>query len=553
MAGGHAALASLLFLARPGYNGNHHMEAVVVDSTANSIVVEDLTGDLFEALGPEGRPIAGFVPSRGSTGASLRSVSLRSIFAFNDSKQANAPTYQTQGTWTSAPSFASSQTTFTDVDADDNGGGFASWMIGAMLVPDVNIGAPLIITGATATTLTVAGDARGVASSGSQYIVYAAPFVNPTHGAWQTDPHKGGTRYLWAGYRYQPPQMGFWVDPPGAAGLGVYGASTGTNRLGQYYCWNRLYDVNLGRWTTPDPLAQYDNLQIYINGKPAGQIDATGLKTLETERRNSKKVTLAQKTEIKDRNVRFRGPELVNRRKEGDWCYQLFVTDRWRESWEITTKVTGTQYDLWSLEFDEDGYRHARNKALRSGLTSLVGGVFMMGHGFAAMIGGGMAAATPSAGVGQALGGAAMVGGFVEFGVGTAAMVDGVDTLQKLPKEEDFQKWQLQYAAQVEMDRVPEVTQTLLEDIHEFKLEMLALPCPGTECEDWGCPPDVGGDAGRKGAPGAGGPWGGKTGAWIRGRGIKPNGETASGRWTRGNSPRDPTAKSNPDPLPRGH
>ncbi|HRJ79637.1 MAG TPA: hypothetical protein PLF37_14145, partial [Planctomycetota bacterium] len=176
----------------------------------------------------------------------------RSIFAFNDSKQANAPTYQTHGTWTSAPSFASSQTTFTDVDADDNGGGFASWMVGALLVPDVNIGAPLLITGATATTLTVAGDARGVAANGTRYIVYAAPFVNPTHGAWQTDVHKGGTRYLWAGYRYQPPQMGFWVDPPGAAGLGVYGASTGSNRLGQYYCWNRTYDINTGRDTTPD-------------------------------------------------------------------------------------------------------------------------------------------------------------------------------------------------------------------------------------------------------------------------------------------------------------
>ncbi|GIK53101.1 MAG: hypothetical protein BroJett014_20740 [Planctomycetota bacterium] len=83
---------ALLFLARPGYNGNRHMEAVVVDSTANSIVVEDLTGELFEALGPEGRPIAGFV-----------------IFAFNDSKQANAPTYQTHGTWTSAPSFATAR------------------------------------------------------------------------------------------------------------------------------------------------------------------------------------------------------------------------------------------------------------------------------------------------------------------------------------------------------------------------------------------------------------------------------------------------------------
>jgi len=232
-----------------------------VDSTANTIVVEDLTGELFEALGPEGRPIAGFV-----------------IFAFNDSKQANAPTYQTHGTWTSAPSFASNQTTFTDADADDNGGGFASWMIGAILVPDVNIGAPLIITGTTATTLTVAGDARGVAANGTRYIVYAAPFVNPAHGAWQTDPHKGGTRYLWAGYRYQPPQMGFWVDPPGAPALGVYGASTGTNRLGQYYCWNRLYDVNLARWTTPDPVATpWWALTVYVNNEPLQRTDTAGL------------------------------------------------------------------------------------------------------------------------------------------------------------------------------------------------------------------------------------------------------------------------------------
>ncbi len=284
------------------------MEAVVVDTTANSIVVEDLTGDLSTVQWTVERaefcgagsltaagPIAGFVPSRGSTGASLRSVSLRSIFAFNDSKQANAPTYQTHGTWTSAPSYASSQTTFTDIDADDNGGGFASWMIGSILVPDVNIGAPLIITGATATTLTVAGDVEtvrwtveraelcgagssGVASSGSQYIVYAAPFTDSVRGTWQTDPHKGGTRYLWAGYRYQPSQMGFWVDPPGTAGLGVYGAATGTNRLGQYYCWNRTYDVNIGRWTAPDPVAMpFFNLVDYAGCKPVSRNDPSGL------------------------------------------------------------------------------------------------------------------------------------------------------------------------------------------------------------------------------------------------------------------------------------
>ncbi len=40
------------------------------------------------------------------------------------------------------------------------------------------------------------------------------------------------------------------------------------NKLGQYYCWNRLYDVNLGRWTTPDPVASpwwnlYFDTQLY--------------------------------------------------------------------------------------------------------------------------------------------------------------------------------------------------------------------------------------------------------------------------------------------------
>ncbi len=91
-------------------------------------------------------------------------------------------------------------------------------------------------------------------------------------------PARGGTRYLWAGYRYQPPQMGFWVDPPGAPGLGIYGAATGTNRLGQYYCWNRTYDINLGRWTTPDPVATpWWNLFDYVRNRPSQVADIAGL------------------------------------------------------------------------------------------------------------------------------------------------------------------------------------------------------------------------------------------------------------------------------------
>ena len=158
--------------------------------------------------------------------------------------------------------------------------------------------------------------------------------VHAARGTWQTDPHMGGTRHLepvrparawtvvsakragqgararrisnaicrvsatqpseacrhkwlasgWtirlarAGYRYQPPQMGFWVDPPGAAGLGVYGAATGPNHLGQYYCWNRTYDINLGRWTTPDPVASpWWNLFDYCLAASTSSTDSSGL------------------------------------------------------------------------------------------------------------------------------------------------------------------------------------------------------------------------------------------------------------------------------------
>jgi len=257
---------ALLFVARPSEAVDRHMEAVVVDTTSTTIVIADALGAVADALYSGGEKLSDFV-----------------VFAFNDSKQANSPTYQTQGTWTSPPSNtggSTGSTTFTDIEADDNGGGFASWMIGALLVPDVNIGAPLIITGTTATTLTVAGDARGVAANGTRYIVYAAPFTDAQYGVWHTDAHKAGSRYLWAGYRYQPPQLGFRVDPPGAPTLGTYGAATGTNKLGQYYAWNRIYDINTGRWTTPDPAATpWWNLFDATENRPTRSTDPKGLGT----------------------------------------------------------------------------------------------------------------------------------------------------------------------------------------------------------------------------------------------------------------------------------
>ncbi len=246
---------ALLYVARPGYNGTRNFWATVVDTTANTIVIEDAGGLIADTLYSGGEKLSDFA-----------------VLNFNRSAVTNSPAWDTQGTWTSAPSYASGQTTFTNT-----GAAFASWQVGSILVPDTNIGAPLVVVSATATTLVVAGDARGVAGSGSQYIVYAAPFTDPNHGTLQTDPHNGGTRYLWAGYRYQPPQMGFWVDPPGAPGLGVYGAATGANKLGQYYCWNRTYDIATGRWTTPDPVATpWWNLVAYVGDAPTQGSDPSG-------------------------------------------------------------------------------------------------------------------------------------------------------------------------------------------------------------------------------------------------------------------------------------
>ncbi len=48
--------------------------------------------------------------------------------------------------------------------------------------------------------------------------------------------------------------------------------------VGQYYCWNRTYDINTGRWTTPDPVATpWWNLQDYCSTKPNRNSDPSGL------------------------------------------------------------------------------------------------------------------------------------------------------------------------------------------------------------------------------------------------------------------------------------
>ncbi|MCC7509271.1 MAG: hypothetical protein IT464_07835 [Planctomycetes bacterium] len=100
-------------------------------------------------------------------------------------------------------------------------------------------------------------------------------------GEAQLDPWTRASRWLWAGYMYEPPLVGY----TGASGVERKApgpdndpATPDANLKGQYYCWNRTYDIGTGRWTTPDPAMQYANLHSYVGERPTGKADSSGLK-----------------------------------------------------------------------------------------------------------------------------------------------------------------------------------------------------------------------------------------------------------------------------------
>ncbi len=102
------------------------------------------------------------------------------------------------------------------------------------------------------THLEVRGDATGLGGSGATYRVIAPPGVDSTTGALAKPENmlsdradNPGCGYLWSGYQYIPPQVGH------ESGGSTTGAQPGTNKLGSYLCWNRIYEPNTGRWTTP--------------------------------------------------------------------------------------------------------------------------------------------------------------------------------------------------------------------------------------------------------------------------------------------------------------
>ena len=160
-------------------------------------------------------------------------------------------TYPTNGgIWTSDADEDSGTTTFTDSNAN-----FESYMVGWTLIPNIEKPNFLIISNvASATEIEVQGNAENLGSIGNIYRLAPAPGCCVTHGTLSEPENQGartfedpGTMWLWSGYQYVPPQVGLNIS--GTA----EGEQSGSNKLGNYHCWNRVYDVHVARWTTPDP------------------------------------------------------------------------------------------------------------------------------------------------------------------------------------------------------------------------------------------------------------------------------------------------------------
>lgn len=187
----------------------------------------------------------------------------------------------TGGEWTGSPTFeangggaADDRTKFTDSGAD-----FQAYMVGWLLQPDVELPSYLEIVEVDESSgnwVRVKGDADTLVTTGSTYRLHAPPGVDRATGALITGLEEAGSHWLWSGYEYVPPMVGF-ADPAGQD-PGIYGAQSGGNKLGSYHCWNRVYDVHTGRWTTPDPAeSPWSNLWAYAGGRPTLGTDPTGL------------------------------------------------------------------------------------------------------------------------------------------------------------------------------------------------------------------------------------------------------------------------------------
>lgn len=208
---------------------------------------------------------------------------------------------------------ASGETTLTDTSAT-----FHTYMVGWQIVLDMEFPVALTITARpSATTLKVAGDVRTLTDPGKFYILFAPPWVNPANGTLaevitegedvEWDVLTKGSLFLWAGYRYQPPMVGF------NDGGTTVGAQAGTNKLGNYHCNNRVYSIQAGRWLSPDQAARPGwNLNCYAFGNPIVRTDPTGLLLISimgTGQDEHTDDTIFNKSLVKEHGLRNEGED----------------------------------------------------------------------------------------------------------------------------------------------------------------------------------------------------------------------------------------------------
>jgi RHS repeat-associated protein len=249
----------------PGAGSDTYRVGTVIDTTTSTLVISDnatLNESIAKALYSSSTVIDDFV-----------------LLDFNDSTQANAPSgYTLGGTWSSV-SHSGGTTTLTR-----SSGNFQSWLLGCLVVPNVNFPAYFEITGTTSTTLTVTGDLTTIAASGDYFRVHipvgsdkstgTLASYDPIGETWTWDAANAGSRRLWASYLYMPPRMGF-TDENGF----TVGTQGGTNKLGQYHCNHRRYDIRSGRWISPDQASTpWFDLFDYCGGRQLKITDPNGLK-----------------------------------------------------------------------------------------------------------------------------------------------------------------------------------------------------------------------------------------------------------------------------------
>jgi len=243
-----------LVISRPASTGDRYITARVNDTTTTTIVVADTGGASAPVYAALNGQTQGFV-----------------VYDFHTG------TKTTGGSWTDAPDYHGGLmvTGFTDETAD-----FRSYMVGWTLIADVEKPSFLTIFAVpSATRVEVFGDATGLSADGKTYRRVAPPGVDPTTGA-LSKPNtvlskradNRGCMWLWSGYQYVPPQAGH------ESGGSTTGAQPSINNLGSYHCWNRTYDVFMGRWTTPDPIAKsWPNIWLYAQDAVLLRADPSGL------------------------------------------------------------------------------------------------------------------------------------------------------------------------------------------------------------------------------------------------------------------------------------